>query len=145
MVKNLPSNGEDVGLIPGWGTKIPHTSGQPSWRAATAETRHSRASALQQEKPLYHNRGLEQPKKRRNFAETQENWGFFSTNYPGFLAWCPAINTALAFITVEWLYCAWGQDEILQALSCFCRKIKFVIPRHLFGIGLFQAENKQGP
>ena len=76
VVKNLPSNGEDVGLIPGWGTKIPHASGQLSWHAATAESRHSRASALQQEKPLYHNKGLEKPKKRRNFAETQENLGF---------------------------------------------------------------------
>ena len=24
MVKNLPCNAEDVGSIPGWGTRIPH-------------------------------------------------------------------------------------------------------------------------
>ena len=30
MVKNLPSNAGNTGLIPGWGTKIPHTVGQPS-------------------------------------------------------------------------------------------------------------------
>ena len=24
--KNSPSNAEDVGLIPGWGTKVPHAS-----------------------------------------------------------------------------------------------------------------------
>ena len=110
MVKNLPSNGEDTSLIHGWGTKIPHASGQLSWRAATAEPRHSGASALPQEKPLYHNKDLEQPKKKKkknqkkHFAETQENLGFLSTNYPGFLAWYPAINTTLPFITVEWLY-----------------------------------------
>ena len=28
VVKNLPSSGGDVGLIPGWGTKIPHATGQ---------------------------------------------------------------------------------------------------------------------
>ena len=26
MVKNLPSNAGDVGLTPGWGTKIPHAT-----------------------------------------------------------------------------------------------------------------------
>ena len=28
VVKNLSSNAGDVGLIPGWGTKIPHALGQ---------------------------------------------------------------------------------------------------------------------
>ena len=28
MVKNLSSNAGDVGLIPGWGTKMPHALGQ---------------------------------------------------------------------------------------------------------------------
>ena len=30
VVKNPPSNAGDVGLIPGWGTKIPHATGQLS-------------------------------------------------------------------------------------------------------------------
>ena len=30
VVKNLPSNAGDAGLIPGWGTKIPHVMGQRS-------------------------------------------------------------------------------------------------------------------
>ena len=33
-VKNPPSNAGDTGLIPGWGTKIPHATGQLSLRAA---------------------------------------------------------------------------------------------------------------
>ena len=37
VVKNLPSNAGDAGLIPGWRTKIPHASGQPSPYATTAE------------------------------------------------------------------------------------------------------------
>ena len=37
MVKNPPSNAEDSGSIPGWGTKIPHTSGQLHWRTTTTE------------------------------------------------------------------------------------------------------------
>ena len=28
VVKNTPSNAGDMGLIPGWGTKIPHALGQ---------------------------------------------------------------------------------------------------------------------
>ena len=28
VVKNPPSNAGDVGLIPGWGTKIPHAMGK---------------------------------------------------------------------------------------------------------------------
>ena len=37
MVKNLPSNAGDAGLIPGRGTKIPHAAGQLSPHAATTE------------------------------------------------------------------------------------------------------------
>ena len=49
MVKNLPSNAADVGSIPEWGTKIPHSPGQLSPRAAAREARVSkrRASLLQ--------------------------------------------------------------------------------------------------
>ena len=37
MVKTLPSNAGDSGLIPGQGTKIPHAAGQLSPCAATTE------------------------------------------------------------------------------------------------------------
>ena len=37
VVKNPPSNAGDLGSIPGLGTRIPHTTGQPSSRAATRE------------------------------------------------------------------------------------------------------------
>ena len=37
MVKNLPSNAEDPGSIPGWGIKIPHASKQLSPHATTIE------------------------------------------------------------------------------------------------------------
>ena len=37
MVKNLPCNAWDMGLIPGRGTKIPHAKGQVSLCAATIE------------------------------------------------------------------------------------------------------------
>ena len=37
VVKNPPSNAGDVGLIPGWGTKIPHAMGQLSPHATTTE------------------------------------------------------------------------------------------------------------
>ena len=35
--KELPSNAGDAGLIPGQGTKIPHTTGQLSPRTTTTE------------------------------------------------------------------------------------------------------------
>ena len=35
--KNPPSNAGDAGLIPGWGTKIPHAKGQLSPHATTRE------------------------------------------------------------------------------------------------------------
>ena len=37
VVKNQPSNAGDTGSIPGWGTKIPHATGQLSPCAATTE------------------------------------------------------------------------------------------------------------
>ena len=37
VVKNLPYNAGDMGLIPGQGTKIPHAAGQLSPRATTTE------------------------------------------------------------------------------------------------------------
>ena len=37
MVKNLPSNAGDAGLIPGQETKIPHAMGQLSLHTATTE------------------------------------------------------------------------------------------------------------
>ena len=37
VVKNLPSNAGDMGSIPGWGTKIPHATGQLNPRATTTE------------------------------------------------------------------------------------------------------------
>ena len=37
VAKNLPSNAGDVGLIPGWGTKIARTTGQLSPSATTRE------------------------------------------------------------------------------------------------------------
>ena len=40
MVKNLPCNAGDMSLIPGWGTKIPHTMEQLSLSATTGESVH---------------------------------------------------------------------------------------------------------
>ena len=55
MVKNLPSNAGDPGLIPGQGTKIPHAVGQLRPRTATTEPKCSGARAPQLEKPARHN------------------------------------------------------------------------------------------
>ena len=46
VVKNLPSNAGDSGSIPGWGTKIPHTTGKLSRRVAA-----TRAHVPQLESP----------------------------------------------------------------------------------------------
>lgn len=39
VVKNLPCNAEDMGSIPGWGTKIPYNTEQLSLNSATTEPR----------------------------------------------------------------------------------------------------------
>ena len=52
VVKTRPSNAEDTGLIPGRGTKIPHTGGQLRWHTATRES-------------AYCNKDLVQPKKKK--------------------------------------------------------------------------------
>ena len=41
VVENLPSNAGDVGLIPGWGTKILHAAGQLSLHTEKAMAPHS--------------------------------------------------------------------------------------------------------
>ena len=50
MVKNPPSNAEDTGSIPSWGTKIPQAAEHLSLHATTTEPAHSRPPALQLEK-----------------------------------------------------------------------------------------------
>ena len=39
VVKNSPCKAGDMGSIPGWGTKIPHATGQLSLCVATIEPR----------------------------------------------------------------------------------------------------------
>ena len=53
MVKNPPSNAEDMGLIPGQGTKIPHAAEQLSPRITTTELVHlnERARVLKTTEP----------------------------------------------------------------------------------------------
>ena len=45
LIKNLPCNAGDMGLIPGWGTKIPHASGQLSSRTTTRQPQQNKAVA----------------------------------------------------------------------------------------------------
>ena len=47
VVKNPPSNAGDAGLIPGWGTKIPHVSGRLSLLALESTCHNWRAHMLQ--------------------------------------------------------------------------------------------------
>ena len=53
LVKNLPSNAEDLGSISGRGTKIPHATGQLSLRATNTEPACSRAHTVQLERNLH--------------------------------------------------------------------------------------------
>ena len=56
MVENLPSSAEDVGLIPGWGTKIPHVMGQLSVYTATREVCVPQILNPQALEPMLHNK-----------------------------------------------------------------------------------------
>ena len=53
MVKNLPCNAGDSGLIPGWGTKIPHAAGQLSLSTTNTEPLHSGVYILQLEREAH--------------------------------------------------------------------------------------------
>ena len=53
MVKNLPCNAGDSGLIPGWGTKIPHAAGQLSLSTTNMEPLHSGVYMLQLEREAH--------------------------------------------------------------------------------------------
>ena len=55
VVKGPPSDAGDAGLIPGWGTKIPHA-------ISTARE----ACALQQKRHMPHNKDPAQPKNPQN-------------------------------------------------------------------------------
>ena len=50
MIKNLPFNVGDAGLIPGQGTKIPHAAEQLSLQ------HHNQTAVQQLEKPTCHNK-----------------------------------------------------------------------------------------
>ena len=50
MVKNPPSNAEDTGSIPGWGTKVPHAMGQLSLCTTTRESPCATKTQCSQEK-----------------------------------------------------------------------------------------------
>ena len=52
MVKNPFCNARDVGSIPGWGTKIPHTARQLSlWATAREPDGHNERSCMLQLRP----------------------------------------------------------------------------------------------
>ena len=53
--KNSPSNSGDLGSIHGWGTKMPHDTGQLSLRVTTTEPRSSGVPASQRERSLRYN------------------------------------------------------------------------------------------
>ena len=53
VVKNLPADAQDVGLIPGQGTKFPYASGQLRSCAATSEPVSSRAHTPHLERSLW--------------------------------------------------------------------------------------------
>jgi len=65
VVKNSASSAGDTGLLPGWGTKIPHALEQLAHLQATTEPVHFRARAPQQENPEQRNEDPAQPKFKK--------------------------------------------------------------------------------
>ena len=65
MIKNPLHNAGDVSLIPGQGTKIPHTVGQLSLHATTRERTHvplERSPCTAMKSPFVTTKDLTQPK-----------------------------------------------------------------------------------
>ena len=69
VVKNLPANAGDMGLIPGPGNKIPHVRGNWACEPQILKPRSPRALALQQEKPPWRKGHAAQPE--RSFSSWQ--------------------------------------------------------------------------
>ena len=67
VVKNLPSNPGDEGLISGWGTKIPQAQEQLTPATQTAELLccNQREACMLSEEPVCPNQDLTQPKKKK--------------------------------------------------------------------------------
>ena len=72
VVKNLPSTAGDVGLIPGWGTKIPYTMEQLSPCAATTEpsSHNQREAQGLQQRPSTAKIKKQTPRKRAVLVES---------------------------------------------------------------------------
>ena len=71
MVENLPSSAEDVGLIRGWGTKIPHVTGQLSLYTATREACVPQIPNPHALEPMLHNKGRPRATTENLHAATQ--------------------------------------------------------------------------
>ena len=74
MVKNLPSNAGDTGLIPGQGTRIAHAVGQLSPCARTTELAglSERALMLQTTKPTHSGAHVPQLERENLYTMTRE-------------------------------------------------------------------------
>ena len=66
MIKDLPSNARDIGLITGQGTKTPHDTGQLSPHTPTTEPSGS--------KPAHRNKEPAQPKWKKKKKVFGNNW-----------------------------------------------------------------------
>ena len=73
MAKSLPCNARDTGLIPGWGTKIPHVVGQLSQLASTRESTLQFTDYTIREKPVCCNRRSQMLKLRPDMANKYIN------------------------------------------------------------------------
>ena len=84
MVKNPPSNAGDARLIPGRGTKIPHTAEQLSLRATTTELTHfnKRARVPQTTGPMRPGAHTPQLEKRKPHAPQLERSPSAATKRP---------------------------------------------------------------
>ena len=76
MAKNPPRDARDMGMTPGWGTKIPHAKGQPSPRTTTRESSglNKHLAQSKKKKPLVY----QAPEKKRKLTffsdEKTEVW-----------------------------------------------------------------------
>ena len=79
MVKNLPSNAEDAGLIPDQKTKILHAEWQLNPCATTRGPTHIRAHAPKLEKPpTLQLKKFHTPQQRPSAANNNNNNNFFN-------------------------------------------------------------------
>ena len=156
VVNSLLSNAGKMGPIPRQGTKIPYAAGQLYLHATPPEPTHSRACALQQEKPLQWEAYVLQwrahaPQWRPNRAKTknqrtailQPPWGINRWgNINAHILWdCTSRENIL--LCLRWSHSVPGVAMKLLPLSCTLKSVPVCMINYMVTLPMDSINSRQ--